>query len=81
MKNYRLQDCESLIERYVNDLGGDILTIDEGCLGLGTILLYGAPGKKAILIKEYYINAWSSGHDIRMFNKLPKKYETLINEL
>lgn len=79
MKNYTLQSCEELIEKYVNELGGDLITIDEGCLGLGTILLYGATGKKSVLIKEYFINSWTSGHDIKMFNKLPKKYQHYIN--
>lgn len=79
MKNYSLSACESLIDRYVNDFKGNCLIINEGCLGLGTVLLYGANGKKAILINEIYLNEWSSGHTIRKYNKLPKKYETLIN--
>lgn len=80
-KNYTLESCEKLICTYINDLGGDIIQITEGCLGLGTILLYGAKGKKSILINEFYINAWSSGHTIKMYNKLPKKYTDLIDSI
>lgn len=76
---YTLLTCEDLIQTYVNDYGGDYLTIQEGCLGLGTILLHSAPGKKAVLITEIYLNAWSSGHTITKYNKLPKKYQSIIN--
>jgi len=79
MKNYSLKSCEDLITKYVNQYNGECLEIEEGCLGLGTILLHSAEGKKSILIKEVFINAWESGHSIKMFNKLPKKYIQLIN--
>jgi len=79
MKNYSLKSCEDLISKYINQYAGECLEIEEGCLGLGTILLHSAEGKKSILIKEFFINAWESGHSIKMFNKLPKKYIQLIN--
>lgn len=79
MKNYSLKSCEDLISKYINKYNGECLEIEEGCLGLGTILLHSAEGKKSILIKEVFINAWSSGHTIKMYNKLPKKYTQLIN--
>ena len=78
MKSYKLSDCEKLIDRYVNEFKGQATEIEEGCLGLGTLLLHDAKGKKAVLIQEFYVNAWSSGHKIRLYNKLPKKYQKLI---
>ena len=78
MKSYTLKSCEDLISKYVNELGGECLEIREGVLGLGTILLHGAKGKKSILIKEVFVNSWVSTHIIRQFNKLPKKYSNLI---
>ena len=78
-KKYTLQNCEQLICKYLNDFEGNIIQITDGCLGLGTILLYGAEGKKSILINEVYVNAWTSTHTIKMFNKLPKKYLELID--
>jgi hypothetical protein len=79
MKNYSLKVCEDLIEKYVNVFGGTVDVIHEGTLGLGTTLLHSAPGKKVILIKEVFINSWSSGHKIRMYNVMPKKYAKIIN--
>lgn len=79
--NYTLESCEQLICTYINDLGGKIIQITEGCLGLGTILLYGAKGKKSILINEVFVNAWNSTHTIKMYNKIPKKYIDLIDSI
>ena len=73
MKIYNLLACEKLISQYA-ELGGEVDTIREGILGLGTIILHRAPGKKSIIINEVYLNANSSGHTIRMYNRLPKKY-------
>ncbi len=78
MDNYSLKDCENLIEKYVSEFNGESLIVDEGVLGLGTILLHSAKGKKTIIIKEYFVSSWSSGHSIRMYNKIPKKYLKLI---
>ena len=81
MNTYSLEYCEELIDRYINDYKGFIYQISEGCLGLGEVILYGAPGKKSIILKEEYVSAWASTHKIRKYNKLPKKYELLINEI
>ena len=78
MKEFTLQECEELIDKYVNKCQGMIHTIEEGVLGLGTILLHSAEGKKSIIIKERFVSEWSSTHTIRMYNKLPKKYESII---
>jgi hypothetical protein len=75
-KIYRLATCENLMQKYI-EIGGEVLTVVEGCLGLGTTICQ-AEGKKAAVIKEFFINAWSSGHTITMYNKLPKKYEKMI---
>jgi len=78
MKLYSLKSCESLIDTYVNTYKGVLTTIEEGVLGLGTLLLHSASGKKCIVIKEVYLTPWSSGHTIRKYNKLPRKYENSI---
>jgi hypothetical protein len=79
MRNFSLNYCEELITTYVNEFGGQVIQINEGVLGLGYLLLHGAEGKKTIVINEYYINSWTSGHNIRMYNKTPKKYQKLID--
>lgn len=78
MKNYTLSSCEKLIDSYVNEYGGEATELREGVLGLGTILLHGAPGMKSYVITEYFINSWMSGHKVRGYNKLPKKYERAL---
>lgn len=79
MNNYTIDSCQSLIEKYVHTHKGECIVLEDGNLGLGKILLHSAEGKKTILIKEFYINEWSSGHSIRMYNKMPKKYQQILN--
>lgn len=78
MTNYGLKNCENLIDKYVSTYKGEATTLKEGCLGLGTVLLHSAEGKKTILIKEFFINCQSSGHTVRMYNKIPNKYQKEI---
>ena len=78
MKNYSLKSCQSLIDKYVNDYKGEATILSEGVLGLGTILLHNAPGMKSYVITEYFITSWTSGHKVRAYNKLPKKYESAL---
>jgi len=81
MKTYNLSSCETLISKYVNIYGGTATILSEGVLGLGTVLLHSAAGKKTIVIKEFFINSWTSGHSVRMYNKTPKKYKQIIDKL
>lgn len=79
MKNYSLASCEKLINWYLAK-GGQLTQIEEGCLGLGHIVLHGASGLKTIIIKEFFINEWNSGHNVRMYKSMPKKYHRLTDE-
>ena len=77
MKNFTLAACEKLINEYVNELGGQLTQIEDGVLGLGELVLHDSSENsilKTIVIKEVYLNQWSSGHTIRRYNKIPKKY-------
>jgi hypothetical protein len=74
-KIYNLKSVEELMNRYVDEYNGEVATVKEGVLGYGTTLLHSAEGRKSIVIQEVYLNAWSSGHTIRMYKTLPKKYE------
>ncbi len=78
MQIYTLKAVEKLIDDYINEYGGTATTLEEGVLGLGTVLLHDAMGKKTIVIREVYLNAWSSGHTVRMYNKMPAKYSKLV---
>ena len=78
-KTYTLNACEELMSRYI-DADGYAITVEEGCLGLGTVVCFGENLKTAI-IKEFYINPWSSGHTVRFYNKMPKKYEDMVDSV
>jgi hypothetical protein len=76
MKNYSLKTVEKLINQYL-DKGGEIIQIEEGCLGYGKMLL-SASGYKYAVVQERFVNSWVSTHTIRFYNKLPKKFENII---
>ena len=79
MKNYTIKSIENnLIDPYVNEYGGQLTVVKEGVVGLGTLILHDAPNKRNIVIKEFFINSWTSGHSVRQYNKLPRKYKKMI---
>ena len=80
-KNYTLGQCENLIDKYVNKHNGMATTIEEGVLGLGKMILHSAKGHKTIIITEFFVNPWVSGHTIRMYRKIPKKYEKILDKI
>lgn len=78
----KLYTCEAvakLVQRYY-DKGGEVAEIEEGCLGYGFLILHGE-GLKTSVVKEVYFNEWSSAHTVRMYNKCPKKYAKLLEEV
>lgn len=74
MTLYTLETVDNLINQYI-DKGGQVVTIEEGVLGYGTLILYGKDLKTSV-VKEIYLNEWSSVHTIRSYNKTPNKYKT-----
>lgn len=77
-KLYSFKDVDNLIERYIK-AGGEAVQTDEGSLGSGNWILFDTTGKlRSFVINEVYLNEWSSAHTIRGYNKLPKKYEALL---
>jgi hypothetical protein len=74
MQHYSLKACESFIEKEI-EKGSDVFTKEEGGLGLGTVVIIRENGSGAI-IKERYLNEWSSTHTARQYRKMPKKYIT-----
>lgn len=75
---YSLQAVQNHIEKY-NSIGGEVIEAVEGSLGYGTTICT-ADGKKSTVIQEVFINEWSSSHTITLYNKLPKKYEKLLEQ-
>jgi len=78
MKHYRLSAVEDLINRYVERGGEVAIEIVEGSLGYGTTICFG-DGLKTAVIQERFQNEWSSTHTITMYNKLPKKYQLMLD--
>jgi hypothetical protein len=76
MTTYTNKVVQDLINKYV-DRDGEVIEVIEGCLGYGTTIC-SAYGCKYAVIQEVFLNSWSSTHTIRMYNKLPKKYENLL---
>ena len=57
------------------------MTVVEGVLGLGTVVLYNGGNKKLkeFVIQETYLNPWSSKHLIKSYsNGLPQKYMKMV---
>ena len=80
MKLFTIRATQELIDKYV-EKGGEMLTIDEGCLGVGNVILFDMTGKlKSFVIKEVYLNEWNSAQSIRGYNKLPDKYVQMIKD-
>lgn len=77
-KLYTTHAVDDLIERYFAK-GGEMYQIEEGGLGYGLLILTGYNLRSAV-IKEVYLNCWSSAHKVRFYNELPKKYEKMIEE-
>lgn len=78
-KLYTLSACENLIQKY-QEIGGDVVTLVEGTLGLGLTVCY-CDGYKTAVITEIPLNRWESAHSVRMYNKMPEKYQKMIDEL
>ena len=78
MGGYTSTQVEKLINKYVAK-NGTHTVIEEGCLGWGTIVCQGE-GLKTAIIKEFYVNAWSSLHTIRFYNKTPKNWEKRVSK-
>lgn len=78
MRLYSCKAIASLIERYTNS-GGAFFQMREGVLGYGDLLCYGE-GLKTIVIREVALNEWNSAHTIRMYHRLPKKYQALLEK-
>lgn len=75
-KLYSTEDVQEIIDVHRFNFGR-IITIEEGSLGYGTMILFGE-GLKTTIIKEVFLNEWSSVHTIRSYNKCPKKYEKYL---
>lgn len=73
MKTYTVEAVEKLMKYYLK-LGGEVNTIKDGSLTSYGLAVMTAKGKKFCIVREVYLNEWSSGLSVKFYNKLPKKY-------
>ena len=78
MKIYTCKAAEQVIEHLMK-IGYEYIQLAEGVLGIGDcVLLSHDPNKYNFLIREKYLNEWSSGQTIRRFAKVSGKLEEEI---
>lgn len=73
---YSYSAVEDLLNRYSENWRDFIAYTIPGGLIDGMIIT--GRGLKTAIIKEVYLNEWSSGATIRMYNRMPAKYARII---
>ena len=77
---YTIAAADGLINEYLKLSENSIVyRYDAGGVGIGNWIC-GAPGYKWAIIKEVYLNEWSSAQSIRMYNELPKCYAAILEK-
>lgn len=76
---YALEAVEQTIDKWIA-AGGQIDTVEEGTLGYGLTICHGE-GLRTAVITEVPLNCWSSAHKIRIYNKMPKKYQEMLENM
>jgi len=79
MNLYTCTSIDLFISEYI-ERGGNAYQISDGVLTSGNWVLYDITGKlKCYVIKDVYLNEWSSAQSFRKYNKIPKKYMAMIH--
>lgn len=82
MKYYSNKCIDDYIQWRIGcDSTTTVYTIEEGCLmGYGLAVVV-SEKFKTLVIKEQYLNQWSSAYKIRFYNETPKKYLKMIENM
>lgn len=75
---YTQTAVDNLINRFSECENFELYTIPGSLLDNHIIT---AKGKKTAIIREKYLNEWSSAYTIILYNKTPKKYQNIIDLL
>ena len=71
-----------LIDNYMSQANApEFYVIDEGTLLEYGLAILTSDDKKTYIIRECYVNEWTSGYSIRRYNKTPRKYQDMIDRL
>lgn len=73
-KNYTIES----IQKFINNYCEECLFQGDSVIGLGDSIWRMNNGL-FFIVKEYFINEWSSGHSVRKQKKLSKRQESMIN--
>lgn len=77
---YTCTSIDNFISKYI-EKGGKAYCTDEGVLTSGDWILFDTRGKlKSCIIKEVYVNDYSSAQSLRKYRKLPEKYAKMIRD-
>jgi hypothetical protein len=79
MKLYSSEAVEKLAEKYIAR-GGTITKLRDSVLLEYGLAIFQAEGAKATVVRDKFLNEWSSAYVVRMYNKLPKKYEQMLEK-
>ena len=80
MQIYTCEAAQRAVEHLTN-MGYEYIRLSEGVLGMGDcVLLSHDPNKYNFLIREKYLNEWSSGQTIRRFAKISEKLQNEIEQ-
>lgn len=79
MTIYSYDAVTKLMNHYIEN-GGAVYELEEGSLAQGLTVCV-CDGYKTAVIKEVYLNEWSSGQTVRLYNRIPKKYDKMIDDL
>ncbi len=67
-----------IADRFI-DGGGKVTIIEKGCMLTYGLAICQKEGFKSAVIKEEYLDPWSSAYSIKLYKKLPKKYQKLLD--
>ncbi len=75
---YSCTAIEGLAQKYY-EKGGEVVEIIPGTLGFGLTVMHGE-GLKTAVVTEIPITTQSSGHKVRLYNKMPDKYKKMLHD-
>lgn len=80
MKLFKNEAVDKVTDFYLSKDGGEVVLLKEASLACYGLAICLAPKFRFVVIKEVYLNEWSSGNSMRTYKVLPKKYQLLLEE-
>ena len=75
-----MQAVDNLADKFVKK-GGEIITLRDGSLLNFGLAVFQCEGLHTAIIREQYLNEWSSAYSVKQYKTLPKKYADMIENL